>query len=37
MNFKGLLLGGVGAFLIYMAVKGTYRDVWKAMSAKKGG
>jgi predicted heme/steroid binding protein len=36
MNWKGVLLAAVGGFLIYMAVNGTYKDVWKAISQRKG-
>lgn len=35
MNFKGLLLAGAGVFLIYIAVKQTYKPVWAALT--KGG
>ena len=35
MNFKGVLLALVGVFLVYIAVKGTYKDVWKSLTAKK--
>ena len=37
MNFKGLLLAGVGVFLIYIAVKDTRAAVWAALSPKGGG
>lgn len=33
MDAKGLIVATVGVFLIYMAVKGTYKDVWKALTA----
>ena len=33
MNFKGLLVATVGVFLVYMAVKGTFKDVWKSLTS----
>ena len=36
MNAKGLIVATVGFFIIYIAVKDTYKDVFKAMSRKGG-
>ena len=36
MNWKGLAVATVGVLLVYWAVKGTYKDVWKALTSKGG-
>lgn len=37
MNWKGLLVATGGVFLVYIAVKGTRKDVWNALTRKGGG
>lgn len=34
MNFKGILVAGLGIFLVYIAVTGRYKDVYKALTYK---
>lgn len=34
MNFKGLLVASVGVFVVYIAVKGTGKDVWNVLANK---